>query len=315
MELLGNIEAWQYIVYFFIYSFIGWIIEVAYHAFTCGKFINRGFLAGMVCPIYGFGAVIIIFLLNPVKDNLLYLFIGAVLICTILEYLAGLVLDKLFHKRWWDYSDVPFNIGGYVCIQFSVYWGIGGIFLVREIHSIIQNIVGIIDVKILILISIISIVSILIDVLASVQNVLKFNKKLELLNDMQLQIYDLSNFVGEGVSDKTLDIINKVDPVIKDISDKKTAIGEVVDKELADMKDKRDNIGFAIDRELNGFKDKKLEAQLKLEELVKKKEELFNNFRNGEKRIIKAFPKLKENMYDDAFEEFRRALKNKLSIK
>lgn len=313
MEIIKNIEIWNYLAYFFIYSFSGWIIEVAYHAFTKGKFINRGFLAGMVCPIYGFGAITIVFLLEPIKDNLFILFIGAVLICTILEYLVGFFLDRIFHKRWWDYSDVPFNLGGYVCIQFSVYWGIAGVILVRDIHFMIENLVSLIDLRMLMVLCGVSVISILVDLLASVQNVLKLNKKLALLEEMQLQIYDLSNMVGEGVSDTTLDIINRVDPVLKDFSERKNAFGEAIDKEILDIKERKDAFGSIIERELSDFKEIKTEAQLKLEELKIKRNELINSYRRGEKRIITAFPKLREDMYTESFEEFRRAIREKLN--
>ncbi|MDY5435144.1 hypothetical protein, partial [Peptostreptococcus porci] len=118
---------------------------------------------------------------------------------------------------------------------------------------------------------------------------------------------------GEGVSDTTLDIINRVDPVLKDFSERKNAFGEAIDKEISDIKERKDAFGSIIERELSDFKEIKTEAQLKLEELKIKRNELINSYRRGEKRIITAFPKLREDMYTESFEEFRRAIKEKLN--
>ncbi len=113
----------DYLIYFFIYAFIGWVVEVSYHAVTKGKFINRGFLAGPYCPIYGFGAISVIYFLTDIAEkNKLVLFLGSMLIATLIEFVAGFLLEKIFHERWWDYSDRKLNIGGYICLEFSAIW-------------------------------------------------------------------------------------------------------------------------------------------------------------------------------------------------
>lgn len=111
---------YEYVFYFVIYAFLGWCTEVAYKAVTVGQFVNRGFLNGPVCPIYGFGMVFVIWALTPVTDNAFLLFVGGFVITTLLEGVTGFVLEKLFHAKWWDYSSEPFNIGGYVCLKFSI---------------------------------------------------------------------------------------------------------------------------------------------------------------------------------------------------
>ena len=100
--------------YFFIYAFLGWCTEVSFFAVKTGKFVNRGFLNGPVCPVYGFGLVIIIMALTPLKDNLLLLFVGSVVITSSLEFLTGWALEKIFHTRWWDYTNNKFNLHGYI---------------------------------------------------------------------------------------------------------------------------------------------------------------------------------------------------------
>lgn len=130
--------------YFFIYAFIGWCCEVAYAGVELGKFVNRGFLNGPLCPIYGFGAVIVVVCLTPFKENLFFLFVSSVILTSLLELLAGFILEKLFKTRWWDYSDTPFNIGGYICLKFSLLWGLACVFVMQIVHPAVNSLISII---------------------------------------------------------------------------------------------------------------------------------------------------------------------------
>lgn len=122
------------VAYFLIYACYGWIVEVSYVALTSGEITNRGFLAGPYVPIYGVGAVAIWLATEPIADNAALVFIASIAIGTTLELVTGWALEKLFGQRWWDYSDMPFNIGGYVCPAYSAYWGIIGLVFVTAIH-------------------------------------------------------------------------------------------------------------------------------------------------------------------------------------
>ena len=132
----------QYSIYqllwlFLIYSFLGWCVEVSFVAVTSGRVVNRGFLNGPVCPIYGVGMLGALVLLEPVSENLLLLFLLGMLLCTLVELIGGWALERAFHTRWWDYSDEPFNLGGYICLRFSIMWGLAVTFAVRLIHPLI----------------------------------------------------------------------------------------------------------------------------------------------------------------------------------
>lgn len=123
----------KYLWCFFIYSFLGYCIEVIYHLLNNGKFVNRGFLKGAYCPIYGFGSLFIIYILKDIT-NPIYVYIVGVIITTVIEYFTGDVLKKFFGLSWWDYSDERFNIKGYVCLKFSLLWGIASLVLMYIIH-------------------------------------------------------------------------------------------------------------------------------------------------------------------------------------
>lgn len=123
--MVCGFSLYQILAFFLIYSCLGWCLEVIYAAVSTGQLVNRGFLNGPVCPIYGFGMVIVLFTLSPLANNLLLLYLGGVILPSVLELVGGWALYKLYHTRWWDYSDFPFNIGGYICLEFSLLWGVG----------------------------------------------------------------------------------------------------------------------------------------------------------------------------------------------
>ena len=116
-----------YFLLFIIYSILGWIMEVINAIFTLKRFVNRGFLIGPYCPIYGCGAVLITVLLGRFKSNPIIFFIMSILLCGTLEYLTSYIMEKFFNLRWWDYSEKKFNIDGRVCLETLLPFGILGI--------------------------------------------------------------------------------------------------------------------------------------------------------------------------------------------
>ena len=108
--------------YFAIYSFAGWCGEVVFATVRHGKFVNRGMLHGAYCPIYGFGLITVIVCLTPIKDSWLLLFVGSAVLTTVLEFITGCIVNLRFGLGVWDYSSVPFNLLGQVCLPFSIGW-------------------------------------------------------------------------------------------------------------------------------------------------------------------------------------------------
>ena len=119
---------------FLVYAFLGWCVEVSFVAVTLGQVVNRGFLNGPVCPIYGVGMLGVLLLLEPVSGNLILLFLGGMVLCSLVELVGGWALERIFHTRWWDYTDEPLNLGGYVCLKFSIMWGLAVVFALRLVH-------------------------------------------------------------------------------------------------------------------------------------------------------------------------------------
>lgn len=129
---------------FLIYAFLGWCVEVAYAALETKIFVNRGFLNGPVCPVYGCGILVVIVTLTPLKENFLFLFVGSFFLTSTIEFITGFLLEKLFHNQWWDYSEENFNICGYVCLKFSILWGLGCTLVMDVIHPTIYNVIKIV---------------------------------------------------------------------------------------------------------------------------------------------------------------------------
>ena len=192
--------------YFFIYAFLGWCTEVSFFAVKKGKFVNRGFLNGPVCPVYGFGLVAVIAALTPLKDNLLLLFLGSVLITSALEFLTGWALEKIFHTRWWDYTENKFNLCGYICLEFSLIWGLAATAVMKIIQPLIQTAVGIIPQAAgWVLLGVFAAV-ILCDLAATVTTIHNMQKNLRALTAMAAEMHEISDKIGENISEKVLDI-------------------------------------------------------------------------------------------------------------
>lgn len=173
-----------YFEYFIIYSIIGWIAETFFVFITTKKLVDRGFLIGPYCPIYGVGALIIILYLTQYKDNILTFFILAVVVCSILEYFTSYIMELLFKTRWWDYSNHKFNLNGRICGSNCLLFGLGGIIVIYIIQPILINFLNKIPNNILTLINTIILIIFIIDFIFSI-NVINHFKKTLTNNDLK----------------------------------------------------------------------------------------------------------------------------------
>ncbi len=207
---MGLAYTWfQWISIFVIYTIMGWCLEVGYAAVDKGKFVNRGFLNGPVCPIYGFGGSIVIFFLYQYRENFLIVFFGAVVLSTILEFITGYVLEKIFHEHWWDYSDKPFNIKGYVCLEFSILWGVACTFVVDAIHPPVEKLVCFIPAKIQMISIAIIIVLFVADISVTVTTIVHWKHQVRVMVEIVELLRGFSDEVGDSLSSSVLKAMSK----------------------------------------------------------------------------------------------------------
>lgn len=132
---------YQWFAFFFIYSFIGWIWETGYVSVRTKHFVNRGFLYGPQIPIYGSGAVLLVLFLRPISNYPLLTYFAGVAVGSLLEIITGWAMEKIFHVRYWDYSDQPYNFKGYICLTASLFWGFLGYLLINFIHKPFEKLI------------------------------------------------------------------------------------------------------------------------------------------------------------------------------
>ena len=198
------------LLYFFVYESIGWMIEVGYNAVHSGRFINAGMLSGPWCPIYGFGAcAVLLFLSDIANTNKLLLFFGSMLIASIIELVTGFVLEKLLHRKWWDYSDRRLNLGGYICLEYSLLWGMCCFVLYEAIHPLLRHLIGFLPAKLAWTITVVLFLLLLVDVVNMVATLLGLNKKWKYSAKISQDMQKVSDQIGERVFEHTRDLEEK----------------------------------------------------------------------------------------------------------
>lgn len=210
----------EMLAFFFIYAFLGWCMEVSYAVLNTGRFKNRGFLNGPVCPIYGFGMSLILLLVEPVQDNLFLLFVFSTLLTTALEFITGFILEKIFNAKWWDYSKLPFNINGYVCLKFSLYWGLICTFVIKIIHSLINAVIKLVPGLLLSILLIFFSVLIFSDSIVTICTILKLKKRIKVIEKLTNEIKEASDKLGEKISIKVLDAKEKNEEIKDKLEEK-----------------------------------------------------------------------------------------------
>lgn len=176
----------KYVLLFFFYSAAGWLLESIYCSIGEKRIINRGFLTGPLCPIYGTAALVMTILIyNPFKDKPLIIFLLGIVLCDIVEYITSYIMEKLFSARWWDYTYEFMNIGGRICLKHTLYWGIISVAFVRVLHPAVENLYAKINGDYLIYILIAVLLVFTLDLINAVRKALDIRKLQIKLNSLQ----------------------------------------------------------------------------------------------------------------------------------
>ena len=173
-----------------IYSFLGWIVECTYCVLGTGVWINRGFLYGPFIPIYGFGAVLVLGAINYLPNNIFIIFLGSIIITSILEYLTSYLMELLFHTRWWDYSELPFNLNGRICLLNSLLFGVAFVVVYYLINPQIMKLLNQFSYEFKLGFLTAAMLYFTIDFIISVKSALHLTFKLETLRNIRLALID-----------------------------------------------------------------------------------------------------------------------------
>lgn len=258
-----------------IYSCLGWVYESTLCSITERKLVNRGFLNGPLCPVYGFGALLIIFVFWGRSVGPIELFLSAAVLTTALEYLTSYLLEKLFHARWWDYSHYRFQLNGRVCLAGFLAFGAFSVVLENWLHPLIGGLTNKLSDGWTIALALILLAVLLVDLAVTVSSILKLNTKLA-----EIQAA-LDGFHTETVKRAAL-------------------LKEDIGTKLNDQKEKLDELkGRLIERfEDSTFYTERLKG-------------LLNRPKRQHKRLLKAFPRFDSLRYGEALAKLRETVRNK----
>ncbi len=192
---------------FIIYSLIGYLAEVIYCSILQKKLVNRGFLVGPICPIYGIGAILTIYSLNSFKDNPVIIFILGILITSALEYYTSYIFEKIFNNKWWDYSNRPDNINGRICVGNSIYFGLGILVLIYLINPYLDILLKNIPNNILIILSIICFIILFVDLIWSI--IIAYNLRTRLIVAEELKMAKLK-IIPKIFENKHKDVLSRI---------------------------------------------------------------------------------------------------------
>jgi uncharacterized membrane protein len=263
--------------YFLLYAIIGWACEVIYCSFLQKKIVNRGFLNGPYCPIYGIGAIVIVFFLAQYTNRPAEVFFVGIILTSILEYITSWGMEKLFHAKWWDYSNYKFNINGRVCLKNSLMFGLLSLVLMYIIHPFSKSILENIPPFWLEVIALISAVIFFGDVIESTRETVALNKKLSFVTETTKEFKD-------ALKDKGIH-------TAQELSNK---IHELKTEKFSDAKDSAQNAVEYFTTRI--IEPKKLN-------------------RYSQQRILKAFPHMSHHLHPDSLEVYKASLLSKKAKK
>lgn len=303
-----NSTTYHLLFYFIIYSFIGWIAEVIFAYYETKEFVNRGFLYGPFCPIYGVGALFLIIFLEPFTNNTPLLLIGAFIFPSLVEYIVGFFLETLFNTSWWDYSDYKFNLHGRICLLFSFAWWVVSLFFLYIFHpKVIKIYVDLVPLKIGHIILCALILYFLVDFILTLISLLQFKELIFELIDVTKELNIRSEIVKKlKDSFAALEITSTAKQLSQKVTDK---LGNTVGNLSQKFNGAKEVLGTKSETEqfkteVENFNN----LESKVEELKATYDKLINKLVLNYTRIFKAYPNLKTKHGNRIFTD----IKNKI---
>lgn len=257
-DILYSYSLYDMLWLFIIYAFLGWCLEVVYAAFKTKKFVNRGFLNGTVCPIYGGGALLVLVILDPVKEHPFLVFLLSSFVTTLIEFLTGWILELIYKKKWWDYSNRKFNIKGYICLEFSVIWGLCCLFVYDIIEPGIIYPINHLSHNVMIWFLLVLWITFIIDIIASTIQATKFKNYIKNINEISESYKKRSDAIGSVIAGASI----KLDQALQSAADKAKWSTRRFLKAFPNIKDKKDeNVIKSLKEKIEEKKKNKKEKE------------------------------------------------------
>lgn len=206
---------YQLAFFFFIYSFAGWCIEVCCAAIQKRKFVNRGFVNSPFCPIYGSGAVLFAVFLPELREDPFFLFLAGAILASILEFSTGALLEKLFHRKWWDYSNIKWNYEGYVCLPFSLIWGACAVVLNMFLDPLLVKLLGILPKFLMVIIMIALTVILVLDAVGTTLAIRGLQKKQSQLAEFTEGVSQVSKLLENAITRRIQKRMDRAFPALE----------------------------------------------------------------------------------------------------
>ena len=283
-------------LYFILYSFLGWCCETVYCSVIQRRWVNRGFLNGPLCPVYGFGALLVLFLLRDVRHSFTALFLSGMVVTSVLEYLTSYILEKLFHMHWWDYSHMRFNLNGRVCLLNSCEFGLLSVFVVMFLHPAVTGLVGKVPAAVRAAAAALLLAAVLSDTFVTVRGLLIMKGKLD---ELAGRMAELKLRTEEGRDKLRLALTERADAFRENMDSRADAWREwaAVRMEIFEADYEQDRRTFSRRMEENAEEYRRAleERRRRLDALREKLAQLDKRSisRSVYRRLMRAFPNLK----------------------
>lgn len=303
--LFYDYSALQWLLIFYLYCFLGWCFESTVVSVGQRRFVNRGFLRGPMLPIYGFGATILLHVSLPLYDRPVELFLASMVAATVFEYVVGVVMEKLFKVKYWDYSTHRFQFQGRICLQSSLCWGFLGLILARVIHPPVEAIVVWMPFPLLIVVDVLLSATFVSDVVVSVRTALDLARMLEELDKLREQGAELRQQLSETALVQLTRLSYRVDEARGEWSEKMDDAREQFTERMDDAREQfTERVGDAREQ----LADAKEQILARLDELQNRFDEQAANLGRIRKSMLRGNPTARSARYDAVLQRLKKRI-------
>lgn len=309
-------SAAQWLLVFYLYCVLGWCFESTVVSVEQRRWVNRGFLRGPMLPIYGFGAVILLHVSLPLQGHPVWSYLACMTAATVFEYIVGVVMEKLFKVKYWDYSKQRFQFQGYICLRSSLCWGFLGLILTGVIHPPINTLVVGLPFIGLIIIDVLFSAAFVSDVVVSVRSALDLAKVLVELDRLREQGAELRKQLSETALVELTNLSYKVEEAHGEFTERmdeaKAQLAERMDEAREKVDDAREQLAAAREMTAEERRAQAAEAreqlQAKLAELQRRFDERAAALGRTRKSLLRGNPTARSERYGEVLERLKKRI-------